>query len=131
FAAEDHGNMPLYRVSLDGSSAPLRMTEGDRNVTGYDIRDGVLVFSANDPLSLSELYSGDGRKLTDVGASFVGSRDLSAPERFVATSADGMEVECWAMRPVGLEAGAKAPTLLNIHGGPFTQYGNKFFDEFH
>ena len=22
------------------------------------------------------------------------------------------------------------PLLLNIHGGPFTQYGNKFFDEF-
>ncbi|MDP8955809.1 MAG: prolyl oligopeptidase family serine peptidase, partial [Actinomycetota bacterium] len=24
----------------------------------------------------------------------------------------------------------KYPMLLNVHGGPFTQYGNKFFDEF-
>jgi dipeptidyl aminopeptidase/acylaminoacyl peptidase len=34
------------------------------------------------------------------------------------------------MAPVGAGAGRRYPTLLNIHGGPFTQYGNKFFDEF-
>src|SRR5439155_22573889 len=52
------------------------------------------------------------------------------PERFVATSTDRTEVEAWVMQPVGLEAGARYPTLVNIHGGPFTQYGNRFFDEF-
>ncbi|HYV01759.1 MAG TPA: prolyl oligopeptidase family serine peptidase, partial [Actinomycetota bacterium] len=34
------------------------------------------------------------------------------------------------MRPVGFEEGTRYPLLLNIHGGPFTQYGNRFFDEF-
>ena len=34
------------------------------------------------------------------------------------------------MKPAGYEAGVRYPTLLNIHGGPFTQYGNTFFDEF-
>ena len=34
------------------------------------------------------------------------------------------------MRPAGFKEGEKYPLLLNIHGGPFTQYGNKFFDEF-
>ena len=34
------------------------------------------------------------------------------------------------MRPAGLEEGKRYPVLLNIHGGPFTQYGNRFFDEF-
>ncbi len=131
FAVEDHGNQHLYRVALDGSAAPVPIVQGDRQVTGYDLRQGRLLYSATDPVTLSELYAGDGRKLTDVGTAFTGARDLSSPERFTATSADGTEVECWVMRPVGLEPGAKAPTLLNIHGGPFTQYGNRFFDEFH
>ena len=35
------------------------------------------------------------------------------------------------MRPTGFQEGTAYPVLLNVHGGPFTQYGNKFFDEFH
>ncbi len=34
------------------------------------------------------------------------------------------------MRPAGFVAGRRYPTLLNIHGGPHTQYGHNFFDEF-
>jgi pimeloyl-ACP methyl ester carboxylesterase len=56
--------------------------------------------------------------------------ELIAPERFTAVSADGVEVECWAMAPRGVAAGERAPTILNIHGGPFTSYGWFFFDEF-
>ena len=38
-------------------------------------------------------------------------------------------MEAWIARPAGFEEGKKYPALLNIHGGPFTQYGNGFFDE--
>ena len=58
------------------------------------------------------------------------SIEAAEPERFTATSADGSEVEAWIMRPLGFEEGRKYPTLLNVHGGPFSQYGNRFFDEF-
>src|SRR5205823_7038234 len=51
-------------------------------------------------------------------------------ERFTATSSDGSEVDAWVMRPHGFEEGRRYPVLLNIHGGPFAQYGNRFFDEF-
>jgi dipeptidyl aminopeptidase/acylaminoacyl peptidase len=130
FAVEDHGNTLVYRTPLDGSAAPTAVVEGDRGVTGYDVIGGTLVFTATDPVALPELYTGGGRKLTDVGGAFARERDLSSPERYAATSEDGSEVECWVMRPAGFETGTKYPTLLNIHGGPFTQYGNRFFDEF-
>jgi acylaminoacyl-peptidase len=39
-------------------------------------------------------------------------------------------VVAWVCCRPGFEAGRRYPTLLNIHGGPFTQYGNTFFDEF-
>lgn len=34
------------------------------------------------------------------------------------------------MKPHGFEEGNQYPVLLNIHGGPFGQYGETFFDEF-
>jgi dipeptidyl aminopeptidase/acylaminoacyl peptidase len=57
-------------------------------------------------------------------------RELVLPERFTAVSADGSQVDAWIMRPAGFEPGRSYPVLLNIHGGPYAQYGNRFFDEF-
>jgi dipeptidyl aminopeptidase/acylaminoacyl peptidase len=57
-------------------------------------------------------------------------RTIVEPEAFTATSKDKTKVPCWVMPPVGAKDGKKYPTLLHIHGGPFTQYGNKLFDEF-
>ena len=57
-------------------------------------------------------------------------RELVEPERFTAISKDGYEVDAWIVRPAGFEEGKRYPTLLSIHGGPFSQYGTGFFDEF-
>jgi dipeptidyl aminopeptidase/acylaminoacyl peptidase len=74
--------------------------------------------------------NGEERQLTRLGDALSEEVALVEPERFTATSADGTEVEAWFMRAMGAEPGRRYPTLLNIHGGPFTQYGNRFFDEF-
>ena len=109
-------------------------------MTGLDVAAGRLVFTASEPTRLSELYDGGpaaggrpgrrGRRLTSAGDAFAAGRELVRPERFTAVSADGSEVDAWIMRPAGYEQGKKYPTLLNIHGGPYGQYGVGFFDEF-
>jgi dipeptidyl aminopeptidase/acylaminoacyl peptidase len=76
-----------------------------------------------------EVFSGE-KQLSDVSSAFTSSVELSEPERFTAVSADGSEVEAWLMRPTDFEEGRRYPVLLSIHGGPFTQYGDRFFDEF-
>jgi dipeptidyl aminopeptidase/acylaminoacyl peptidase len=129
FAIEDHGNNHLYMVPADGSAPPELVLGGDQALTGYDLVAGQGVHTATTPTALSEVFFGE-RQLTEVGKPFADGRELSAPERFTAISPDGTEVEAWIMRPVAYEEGEKYPVLLNIHGGPFTQYGNKFFDEF-
>jgi dipeptidyl aminopeptidase/acylaminoacyl peptidase len=129
FGVEDGGNVPLYRARADGSQPPELIDGGGLWVNGWDAAAGEVVHSATTPTSLSELYRGE-EQLTSFGAAFADSRELVEPERFTATSADGSEVEAWIMRPAGFEEGKRYPVLLNIHGGPFTQYGNKFFDEF-
>ncbi len=142
FLAEDHGNTHVYEVAADGSREPRAIVAGERDVSAYDLAGGCLAFAASEPAALSELtvserqvvhdggaFLGE-RRLTGVGKPFAAGRELAAAERFSAVSRDGTEVEAWIMKPAGFEAGRRYPTLLNIHGGPFTQYGNTFFDEF-
>lgn len=128
FAVEDRGNTHVYRLAGDGS-APERMVEGELGVTGYDARDGNLAYTASTPTTFSELYVA-GQAVTRLGEAFIATREVVQPERFTAVSADGSEVDAWVVRPAGLETGRRYPVVLSIHGGPFTQYANKLFDEF-
>ena len=129
FALEDCGNVHLYSVAADGSDEPRCLLGGERVITGFDIADGRVVHSASTSTTLSELFAGD-TQLTEVGNAFAEGRRLAEPERFTARSEDGTAVDCWIVRPAGFEAGMRYPTLLSIHGGPFSQYSSGFFDEF-
>ena len=130
FRVEDGGNTHLYR------SDPLGpVVGGDREVGGFDVAGDTVVFCASTPTSTAELFvldlaTGQERQLTTAGTAFREAVELVAPVPFVATAADGNQVQAWVMAPVGAQPGRRYPTLLNIHGGPFTQYGNRFFDEF-
>ena len=124
FVLEEAGYNPLYRVAAHGSAEPEPVL-GNVWLTAFDSVGGQIVHAASTPTLLPEVYSGE-RRLTEVAASF----PAVEPERFTATSADGSEVEAWIIRPLGFEEGRRYPLLLNVHGGPFAQYGNRFFDEF-
>jgi dipeptidyl aminopeptidase/acylaminoacyl peptidase len=140
FSVEDHGNVHLYQAPADGARPPVMVAGGDRWISEWDWAGGTLAFVASSPLSTGELAVADlpagsaratgERQLTWLTKPFGDALELVAPERFVATSEDGSEVECWAMAPVGAQAGVRYPLLLNVHGGPFTQYGNRFVDDF-
>ena len=130
FTLEDGGNVHAYTVDADGSSEPELLVGGEQAISAYDMRDGKLAYVASTHTTMRELYAGtDGRKLTTVGDALTGGRELVEPERFTAVSPDGYEIDAWVARPVGFERGKRYPTLLNIHGGPFSQYSTGFFDE--
>ncbi len=138
FTYEDEGRVTLARVAVGATEQAGDITpivDGDRCVTGFDQCDGTLAVVIATPSSLPELHvrttatGPELRCLTDATARFraaTGS-EPALSMRFTARSSDGAEVECWAFQP---EGDGPFPTLLNIHGGPFTQYGYKFFDEF-
>lgn len=144
FLAEDRGNLSCFAVARDGSSPPEVLLGGDRQVESFDITAGSIAAIVTAPTSLPELIVaaldvdpgsgvrvvGEERVLTELTARFTSSTRLVAPEHFLAYSADGTEIDCWAMLPPEVAGERVLATLLNVHGGPFTQYGNRFFDEF-
>ncbi|HET7814522.1 MAG TPA: prolyl oligopeptidase family serine peptidase, partial [Candidatus Baltobacteraceae bacterium] len=54
---------------------------------------------------------------------------LSQPQEFTVKDDAGLPVQAWFMPAVGPKAQGKRPTLLDIHGGPQTQFGDSFFHE--
>ena len=45
-------------------------------------------------------------------------------------TADGTdEIDAWIMRPADFDETTTYPAILNVHGGPHTQYGETFFEE--
>ncbi|HLI42842.1 MAG TPA: S9 family peptidase [Acidimicrobiales bacterium] len=146
FCVEDSGNLHLYAVDASGAGRAEPVVTGERWVAGWDWAAGTLALAvttatelpelvvrdlpAGGEISVSDGRTGGERRLTSVTESLAARVRLVEPVAFGARSADGTEVPCWAMPPAGAEAGVRYPTLLNVHGGPFTSYGNRFFDEF-
>jgi dipeptidyl aminopeptidase/acylaminoacyl peptidase len=117
---EDSGTFGLVKVHPDGVSE--RLVEDRIVVTGFDPGRGRIVWTATSWDSPGEVFS-DGNQLTSLNDSDLG---LVEPDHFRVDS-DGYEIDVWAYLPDGEE---KVPLLLNIHGGPASQYGHGFFDEF-
>jgi dipeptidyl aminopeptidase/acylaminoacyl peptidase len=124
---EDSGRVRVVRLYPDGSVDAV--VGGDRLVLGFSaVPDGsALAFAATEPADPGELWwweGGEERRLTDVNREF--SSGLVSPEHFTVAH-DGVDLDAWVFLPPGEAA---VPVLLNVHGGPATQYGFGFFDEF-
>lgn len=73
---------------------------------------------------------GQPRVLTDLNTNLLGHKTLGKVEEIrVKSSADGREVEAWIVRPPDFDASKKYPLMLEIHGGPFANYGPRFAPE--
>lgn len=70
------------------------------------------------------------RQVTNVNAAYLAGVTLSQPREFAVKDPAGFDVQAWFMPATGGTPNAKHPTLLDIHGGPETQFGDTFFHEF-
>ncbi|MNI32699.1 Prolyl tripeptidyl peptidase precursor [compost metagenome] len=130
-----HGNVQVYRVSMDGNY--VEVTRGDRNVYQYAITlDGrYLIAASSDPSNPGDLYRIDTHtneelRLTKSNDELLQQLDISLPEPFWLDTSDGWNVQGWIMKPIGMEEGKKYPMILQIHGGPHALYANSYSHEF-
>lgn len=124
--AEDRGDTHLYRLGVDGAD-PVPLTEGRLTVQGYDARNGSVATvrgAVDHPGELWVTRDGADVQITHVSTARRGW------EKFAVPCTDGSdEIDAWIMRPDDFDETETYPVLLNVHGGPFTQYGEYFFDE--
>ncbi len=125
--AEDRGEQHVHRLDADGRRPPAALTNGPITVTGVDARAGTVATTRTSVDRPAELWVDDERR-TQVTDGIAG-RALPW-ERFAVPTTDGTdEIDAWIMRPADFDPARRYPVLLDVHGGPFAQYGESFFDE--
>jgi dipeptidyl aminopeptidase/acylaminoacyl peptidase len=130
------GASELERYDVQTGTATL-ITGGDREIRDCSMSDdgSQIAFTASDALHPAEVFvvptaGGTPRQLSNANASLLAALDLSQPQPFSVNDHAGFTVAAWIMRPPHEVAGRKYPTILDIHGGPQTEFGNSFFHEF-
>jgi len=92
--------------------------------------DRLCVSSVDRPTELYVVRDGAETQLTHLSDGYVRTVKPLPWEHFTVPTAGGsLEVDAWIMRPADFDETKKYPVILNVHGGPHTQYGETFFDE--
>jgi dipeptidyl aminopeptidase/acylaminoacyl peptidase len=120
FHTKDRKSVSMGNISSDGMQ--IALTVGDQMTL-----DEVAVGRMTSPAGTGSLRIA---KRSQFNKSLLAELDLSQAESHWIPSTDGTKVHVWVMKPVGFKPGKKYPAILEIHGGPHTQYGEAFFHEF-
>ncbi|MFZ0589476.1 MAG: S9 family peptidase [Bryobacteraceae bacterium] len=71
------------------------------------------------------------RRLTDLNASWLETKELSLPEEHWIRRPDGTRVEYWLMKPTHFDSSKKYPWVVEMHGGPAAMWGPGEFSMWH
>jgi dipeptidyl aminopeptidase/acylaminoacyl peptidase len=139
FALASHrGATRVFAISINGAGKqPPTLTPGDIHVRdmSVDRAAGKMALLIGSPTRVQEIYtrsttaSGELRRLTGFNEDFLSELALSVPEYMAYTGADGWPMDGWVMKPYDFDPSKKYPLVVEIHGGPATQYGYGFFHE--
>ncbi len=134
------GETVLKRVDVgegdDGGH--LRTIVGDNGVVGafhLDDDESTIAYLYADMMEPAEVWTydlieGTSRKLSHVNKELLDKIDLGEIEEIWFQGPAGNDLQGWILKPPGFDATQQYPTILEIHGGPRTQYGNFFMHEF-
>ncbi len=113
----------VSRLTSAGEAAECTMDRAGRMVA-YTLSD----FTHPREVYLLDLRTGKSRALTHFNRAYLSRVQLSQPREFTIADDAGFSVQAWFMPAIGHGPGAH-PTILDIHGGPQTQFGQTFFHE--
>jgi dipeptidyl aminopeptidase/acylaminoacyl peptidase len=132
-----HGSTIIKSISIDGSGlqdiTPEGGVAGSFNFDREQKRLLYLFATLDDPaqLVIKDMESGEGRTITSVNRTLFDEIDLGEIETHWIKGPDGNDLQGWILKPPGFDPELKYPSILEIHGGPLTQYGFLFMHEFY
>ena len=129
FLLEDSGEQSLARIKTGGGEAE-RLISGQNVVRGFNQgQDGqlaVLVSTPHLPTEIFTLTKGKLKQKTFTNHKLLENTVLGEVVEVRFNSRDGTEIEGFVIKPPNFRKGTKYPAILNIHGGPQSQYDYGF-----
>ena len=142
FQYDDAGNSKVAFVSLGGGvevlAEHLGGTSYGRPYGGGSFsvaRDGSFALNQTRPHLPGEVATGrrgggDVRRLTSLNDDLLANKRLGDVEEiWWESSFDDRPIQGWIVKPPGFDPGQRYPLVLEIHGGPVSNYGDRFSAE--
>lgn len=142
FTYDDKGNSKIAHITLNGKITKLAddmggTTLGRPYASGsYSIsNNGIIVYTKSRPEYPAELAVINPKQktpklITDLNADVLDQRELGKVEEvWYKSSVDGRDVQGWIMKPPFYDSSKKYPLLVENHGGPILNYGDRFTAE--
>jgi dipeptidyl aminopeptidase/acylaminoacyl peptidase len=138
FIVSERGACNLYETATKPGPSQPRWV-GEHVIIGMSQtkdarRAALIVGTATDP---NEVYTLDldkadaaPRRITRINRAHLNKLAITPPEP-IACKRGRHTVHGWLVKPPGFSPKRKYPLILQIHGGPHTQYGHAFFHEMH
>lgn len=133
------GNTRVLQVTLEGRLTEVARDLGEGNSAyqggSFSVsRTGVVAYSLSTPDRPSDVAVAApgqrGRPITALNANLLAERTLGAVEEFwYASPKDSLRIQGWLIKPPGFDPSRRYPLILEIHGGPFANYGSRFDEE--
>lgn len=137
FTAAQHGSSVLKRVSVNGGQVEEIIGEsGAVGSFSFDRAQTRMAYTYGQMDDLAQIYVRDlsgtkDRPLTRQNRDLLVGMDLGQVEEVWFEGPDGNDLQGWIMKPPGFDPAKKYPSIMEIHGGPITQYGKLFMHEFY
>ena len=138
FTTADQGNTGLYFTTLDGKVKKLTGNLGSGTNAGggapsFTIaKNGAFATTYSRPnvpgdVAVGLLSKGELNVLTSVNADVFAGKQLGTVEEiWYESSKDKRKIQGWIIKPPNFDATKKYPLILEIHGGPHANYGDRF-----
>jgi acylaminoacyl-peptidase len=142
FKYEDHGTTRIGFASIGGKTDALVTDLGGEDFGrpyssgSFTVADnGTLAFTLTRPehpadVGVLSQSSTTMRRLTRLNENLLGHKTLGKVEPFQFKSGhDGRLIDGWIVKPPHFDSKKKYPLILEIHGGPYANYGERFTAE--
>jgi len=132
-----HGNSYLHSIDLNGEDyQSVIQRTGVVGSFSFDQKGERLAYFFGNMKDIGQVWvydplTGTDRQLTCHNCDLLEGIDLGEIECEWIQGPDGNDLQGWILNPPGFDPSKKYPSILEIHGGPLTQYGDFFMHEFY
>jgi len=141
FMYDDEGNTKIGHADLSGNTTVVANDVGGTSIGrpygggSFSVaNNGMIALNQTTPYYPAELavtgMGEDAQRITDLNADLLDYRKLGETEEIWYTSSvDGRKIQGWIVKPPFFDSNKSYPMIVENHGGPISNYGDRFSPE--
>ncbi|HEV7474102.1 MAG TPA: DPP IV N-terminal domain-containing protein, partial [Pyrinomonadaceae bacterium] len=134
FSGPVEGLNPLFHLDLGSKQITQLFADKTIDASEFDPSEHRLVYIKRGIGEPAEIYSVDivdgrasqPRRLSHFNEALMAEVDIRPAETIWVTGADGVRVQVFIVKPHDFDPSRKYPLILNVHGGPQSNWGDAF-----